>query len=241
MHFPFSGHDRTVHTGNGWTHAPAAANAANASSSWTKSSGATQAANAHPRRHPSHAGPEIFCAATRARFSFPWQTSSARIALMEMSVAPPNTKSTRRMFSTGRARLLAVLAVVIIVAGIAGWTYRGEIERAYGQWRNELPRRVWQRLESAKSATLYSLYPELVRSPEKDMPWLDGMSRDELLALPRFRGYPILGKFECSDPSLLKRIAGDLREGTQREGSPFMCFLPRTACSCQTAKERWNS
>ncbi len=146
---------------------------------------------------------------------------------MEMSVAPPNTKSTRRMFSTGRARVLAVLAVVIIVTGIAGWTYRREIERAYGQWRNELPRRVWQRLESAKSVTLYSLYPELVRSPEKDMPWLDGMSRDELLALPGFRGYPILGKFECSDPSLLKRIAGDLREGTQREGSPFMCFFPR--------------
>lgn len=131
------------------------------------------------------------------------------------------------MFSTGRARVLAVLAMVITVAGIAGWIYHREIERAYRQWRNELPHSVWQRLHSAKSVTLYSLYPELVRSPEKNIPWLDGMSRDELLALPRFHGYPILGEFECSDPGLLKLIARDLREGTQREGSPFMCFYPR--------------
>jgi len=143
---------------------------------------------------------------------------------MEMSVAPPNTKRTRRMFLTGRTR---ALAVVIIIAGMAGWIYHREAERAYRQWRNELPRRVWQRLHSAKSVTLYSLYPEVGRSPEKDMPWVDGVRWDELLALRRFRGYPIMGEFECSDPSLLKRIASDLREGTQREGSPFMCFLPR--------------
>ncbi len=146
---------------------------------------------------------------------------------MEMSVALPNTKGTRRMFPTWRARVLAALAVGIIVAGISGWIYHREVERAFRQWQNELPHSVWQRLHSAKSVTLYSLYPELVRSPEKEVPWVDGMSRDELLALPKFRGYPILGEFECSDPSLLKRIAGDLREGTQRAGSPFMCFYPR--------------
>ena len=131
------------------------------------------------------------------------------------------------MLSTWWGRVLAVLALAVILAGIAGGIYRREITQAYRQWRNALPHGVLQRLQSAKSVTLYSLYPEAVHSPAQKMSWIDDMSWDELLSLPRLHGYPVLGKFECSDPSILQVIANELRDGTQLEGPNFMCFLPR--------------
>jgi hypothetical protein len=144
-----------------------------------------------------------------------------------MNDATCDSKKTRPMLSTWRGRVLAALLVVALLAGIAGAVYYREVELAYRQWRNKLPHSVWQRLHSAKSVTLYSLYPSGVEYPGGKIFWLDGTTWDELRALPKLERYPVLGQFECSDPGLFQLIADDLLEGTQEGGPRFQCFSPR--------------
>lgn len=127
----------------------------------------------------------------------------------------------------GRVLLLLAAAVLLAIGSIIGGIYHAEISGAYGRWRNRMPQNVWQRLYAARSASLYSLYPDKVAAIRDQPWWVEDMTKAELLALPRFQNYPVFGEFDCTDTDLLQLIADELRAGTQNAQSGFMCHYPR--------------